>query len=162
MEPTETLTTLFSHNLWANLRLLESCAELTEEQLAASIPGSAGSIRHTLEHITTSERGYLTRISTGQRYRRPKDEPPMTIADMTQSLRESGQKLIEWASKVGAEDAVRLDWDGTPREVPKVIILTQVISHATEHREQVKAIMTELGIEPPNLSGWEYFDQMNG
>lgn len=161
MEPTETLTTLFSHNLWANLRLLEHCAELTDEQLAASIPGSAGSIRHTLEHIAKAERGYFTRITTGQRYQAPDDEPPMSIADMTALLRKTGEGLIEWASKVGAEDMVLLDWDGTPREVPKVIILTQVINHATEHREQIKATMTELGIEPPNLSGWEYFDQLS-
>jgi uncharacterized damage-inducible protein DinB len=54
-----------------------------------------------------------------------------------------------------------IDWDGTPRQVPKTIILTQVINHATEHREQVKAIMTQIGVEPPDLSGWTYFDELD-
>jgi uncharacterized damage-inducible protein DinB len=36
MQPTDTLTTLFSHNLWANLRLLELCAALSREQLDGS------------------------------------------------------------------------------------------------------------------------------
>ena len=40
MKPTDTLTTLFSHNLWANLRLLERCAGLTTEQLDATIVGA--------------------------------------------------------------------------------------------------------------------------
>ena len=31
MKPTGTLTTLFSHNLWANLRLLERCAALSSD-----------------------------------------------------------------------------------------------------------------------------------
>jgi len=46
-----------------------------------------------------------------------------------------------------------------PRNVPKTILLTQVINHATEHREQIKAILTELGIEPPDLQGWSYFEE---
>lgn len=160
MKSVDTLTNLFSHNLWANMRLLRRCNELTEEQLAASIPGSRGSVRDTLGHIVTAEQGYLSRISTGQRLRRPEDAPPLTIPEMIESIRTTGQGLIEWAKRVKAEDTVEIDWDGTPRQVPKTIILTQVINHATEHREQAKAILTALGIEPPDLSGWTYFDEM--
>ena len=161
MDNIDTLTTMFSHNQWANLRLLEQCADLDDEQLAASIPGSRGSIRDTLEHITISEQAYFSRISTGKRFDRPKDEPPMTLADMTDSLRKTGEGFVEWASKVQAEDTVQIDWSGTLREVPKTIILTQVINHATEHREQVKATLTEMGIEPPDLQSWAYFDELD-
>ena len=160
MKPKDTLTTLFSHNLWANLRLLERCAELTSEQLDATIPGARGSIHDTLQHIVTSEQSYFSRISTGQMHRRSEDTPIMMIPEMIESLRSTGLGLIEWATKVQADDMVQLDWDGTPREVPKTIILTQVINHATEHREQVKAILTQLGIQPPDLQGWTYFDEL--
>jgi uncharacterized damage-inducible protein DinB len=159
MKPTDTLTTLFSHNLWANLRLLERCAELTREQLDTSIPGAYSSIHDTLQHIVTSEQSYFSRISTGQPRRRPADAPPLTMAEMVESVRTSGAGFIEWASKVQAEDTVQVDWDGTPRDVPKTIILTQVINHATEHREQIKTILTQLGIEPPDLQSWTYFDE---
>jgi len=159
MKPMDTLTTLFSHHLWANLLLLERCAVLTREQLDASIPGAYGSIFATLQHIVTSEQSYFSRISTGQRYSRPEDAPPMTMAEMEESLRRTGAGLIEWAPKVQATDTVQVDWEGTPRDVPKTILLTQVINHATEHREQIKAIMTELGIEPPDLQSWTYFDE---
>lgn len=161
MKTIDTLTTLFSHNLWANLRLLERCADLTSEQLAVSIPGARGSIRDTLEHMTTAEQSYFSRISTDKPFIRPEDSLPMTIVEMKDSMRATGNGLIEWATKVQAEDMVHLDWDGTPREVPKTIILTQVINHATEHREQVKAILTEMGIEPPDLQSWAYFDEID-
>lgn len=161
MKTIDTLTTLFSHNLWANLRLLERCADLTSEQLAASIPGARGSIRDTLEHMTTAEQSYFSRISTDKPFIRPEDSLPMTIVEMKDSMRATGNGLIEWATKVQAEDMVQLDWDGTPRAVPKTIILTQVINHATEHREQVKAILTEMGIEPPDLQSWAYFDEID-
>src|SRR5262245_64201814 len=99
MTPTDTTATLFSHNLWANLRLLERCAELTSEQLDATISGAFGSIRDTLQHIVTAEQSYFSRISTGQRFDRPEDAPPLTIAEMVESARTTGFGLAEWAPK---------------------------------------------------------------
>lgn len=162
MNPADTLTTLFRHNRWANLRLLELCATLTDEQLGTTVIGTYGSIHDTLQHIVTAEWSYFSRISTGQRYRRPEDAPPLTLAEMTESARRTGDGLIEWSSRVQADDVVQIDWDGTPRDVPKTVLLTQAINHATEHRSQVMAILTQLGIEPPELDGWSYFDQMEG
>jgi uncharacterized damage-inducible protein DinB/uncharacterized protein YndB with AHSA1/START domain len=160
MKPTDTLTTLFSHHLWANLRLLEQCAKLTSEQLDTTISGTFGSIRDTLEHIVTSEQSYFSRISTGRRLDRPEDAPSLTFAEMIESARTTGSGLIEWAPKVQADDTVQVDWEGAPRDVPKTIILTQIINHATEHRSQIMATMTQLVIEPPDLQGWQYFDEV--
>ena len=159
MKPTDTLTTLFSHHLWANLRLLERCADLTPDQMEVTMVGAYGSIYETLEHIVRSEKSYFTRISTGQIYRRPENPPRMAIADMIESMRETGTGLIEWASRVLVEETVEVDWDGTPRGVPKTVLLTQALFHAAEHREQIKSIMTQIGVEPPDLQGWEFFDQ---
>jgi uncharacterized damage-inducible protein DinB len=159
MKPTDTLTTLFSHNLWANVRLFERCAALSSEQLDATISGAYGSIRDTLQHIVTAEQSYFSRISTGQRYNRPEGAPPLTLTGMMESARTTGAGLNEWAPKVQAGDTVRIDWDGTLRDVPKTIILTQAINHATEHRAQIMAIFTQLGIQPPELDSWHYFDE---
>ncbi|MBC8509648.1 MAG: DinB family protein [Anaerolineales bacterium] len=159
MKQSDSLTTLFSHNKWANLHLLERCSALSGEQLEATIPGAFGSIRGTLLHIVTSEQAYFTRISTGQP--RADSDDDMLIADMIKAVHETGTGLIEWATKVQADDTVELNWSGTPREVPKTVILTQVINHATEHRAQIMTILTQIGIEPPNLDSWTYFDEMD-
>jgi uncharacterized damage-inducible protein DinB len=42
--------------------------------------------------------------------------------------------------------------------VPKAVILAQAINHATEHRAQIMAILTHLGIQPPELDLWLYFE----
>lgn len=68
--------------------------------------------------------------------------------------------MVEWASKVKTGDTETIDWDGTPVEVPLTIILTQVINHATEHHAQVMATLTQLGIEPPELDSWTYFQRV--
>ncbi len=153
------LATLFRHNLWANLGLLEACAALSDEQLETSAIGGFGAIGDTLQHIARSEESYLYRIRTGNPIVRPDSVPPFSFDEMAESLRNSGEGLIEWASNVQATDSVEIKWkDDQLVDVPKAVILTQAINHATEHRAQIMAILTQLGIEPPELSGWDYFD----
>jgi uncharacterized damage-inducible protein DinB len=45
------LVTLYEHNTGANLRVLDFCAGLSDEQLDASAPGTFGRVRDTLVHI---------------------------------------------------------------------------------------------------------------
>ena len=160
MPPQPTLVTLFQHHLWANLRLFERCQALTDAQLDTTVVGTYGSIRDTLQHIVVAEQSYVSRISTGQRLQRPSDAPPLTMPEMLASLRRTGDELIAWAPKVAPEGAVTIEWDSGPREVPKAILLTQTINHATEHRSQIMTILTQLGIEPPEVDGWTYFDEL--
>lgn len=162
MQPYPILETLFRHNLWANLQLLEVCRPLSEEQLQATVVGVYGSIGETWQHMARSERSYFSRISTGQPYRHPDGAPPLTFAELAESLRHTGEGLIEWAPKVQADERVEVQWDNNgiqgPVQVPKAVILTQVINHATEHRAQIMAILTALGIQPPELDSWGYFE----
>ena len=159
MQPYPVLETLYRHHLWANLQLLEACATLSDEQLQTSAVGGFGSIDDTLQHLVTSDEAYIYRIRTGNPMQRPENRPRLTMAEMMASVQASGEGLIEWASKVEAADGVEIQWkDGQVVHVPKAIILTQAINHAIEHRAQIMAILTQLGIEPPELSGWVYFE----
>ena len=153
----DTLTTLFSHSLWANLQLLDVCTQLSDEQLDSTLDGTYGAIRETWLHIARAERSYFSRVSTGKRFEGGNDAP-MSLAEIAESLRLSGEGFIEWAPKVAADDTVEIDWDGVMRDVPKTILLTQTINHATEHRAQIMTILTQLGIQPPDLDAWTYFD----
>lgn len=160
MKPTDPLTTLFQHHLWANLRLLDRCTALNQEQCEAKVLGAYGSILETWLHIVLAERSYLSRIRTGQRSQH--SEEALSMDEMKTLLQESGQGLIEWSARVQAGDTVSIPWDdGQPRDVPKSILLTQAINHATEHRAQIMVILTQLGIQPPDLDGWSYFEQQN-
>ena len=153
-----TIETLFRHNLWANSALFEFCARLTDEQLDTAIDGTFGSIRNTLQHIANSEYAYWYRVTTGQPYRRPEGAGARSLAELLESIRASGEGLIGVAPTVHAQDSVVVDWDGTPRSVPHAIFLTQAINHATEHRAQIMTTLTQLGIEPPGLDSWSFFD----
>ena len=153
-----TLTTLFSHNLWANMQFLEVCAKLTDEQLDSTLDGTFGSIRNTWQHIARAEQAYFSRVSTGKLFQWEGDGP-ITLDEIRESLHISGEGFIKLAPEVKEDETVEIDWDDEPRDVPKTILLTQAINHATEHRSQIMTILTQLGIQPPELSGWEYFDE---
>ncbi len=157
----DTLTTLFSHNLWANLQLLDVCTQLSDEQLDSTLDGTYDAIRETFQHIAVAERSYFTRISTGKPYSYPKDAPSMPLTEIAESLHHSGEGFVEWAAKITADETVNVNWEGEPRDVPKTILLTQAINHATEHRAQIMTILTQLGIQPPDLDAWTYFDKMD-
>jgi uncharacterized damage-inducible protein DinB len=161
MKGKDPITVAFEHNLWANLRILEACRDLADEQLSTSLLGTYGTIGDTLRHIVSAERSYFTRISTGQPYVAAEDQAPLSFPEMTALARQTGEGLVAWATKVEGEDSVVVDWEGTPREVPKSVILTQALDHGTDHRSQIKTILTQLGIEPPDLQSWQFFDEMD-
>jgi uncharacterized damage-inducible protein DinB len=74
---------------------------------------------------------------------------------LEESLRLSGEGLLALAH--GAQkpfDARLTTRDGYYTE-PWVVML-QVINHATEHREQIKSMLSALGVTPPDIDGWEY------
>lgn len=152
-----TLVELFKHNRWANLRLLDACASLSDEQLEASVSGTFGSVRNTLVHLLAAEGRYVM-LLTGEQQERPlreSDEFPGFEALRT-SARHSGDALIKVASADPFEKILRGTRGDRPYAIPAPVPLIQAINHATEHREQVKAILSQQGIEPPDVSAWSY------
>jgi uncharacterized damage-inducible protein DinB len=39
--------------------------------------------------------------------------------------------------------------------------MVQIINHATEHREQIKSMLTALGMVAPDIDGWGYGETTN-
>lgn len=154
------LVELFRHNLWANLRLLEACADLDEQQLAATVTGTYGSIYDTLTHTLRAEQSYLRRLSGKQPEKPLAREDHPDVHALRAHAQYSGEGLIEVAASVQPSDVLQVEWDdGRMVPVPASLLLAQAINHATEHRAQVMTILTQQGIEPPDLSGWQYAEE---
>jgi uncharacterized damage-inducible protein DinB len=148
---------MFKHNLWANLQMLEACSRLTGEQLDAVIPGTYGSIRSTLLHMIGAEEGYLARLK-GQPRPPLRNEAGFTgFDDLRAAATRSGEAPIEIAEKGPPTEFLRyVDMEGDPVEMTSAVMLVQVINHATEHRDQVNAVLTYLKVNPCDLDGWAY------
>jgi uncharacterized damage-inducible protein DinB len=150
------LVKLFEHNHWANLQIIQACAALTDEQLDAP-PTSAtfGTIRETLLHFVGSQAAYLRTLTVSVEERRA---TPITLefAHLEQSARSSGTALIALATDTSAifQPKPLQTTDGF--YVDPFVVIIQVINHATEHREQIKSMLTALGFTPPSIDGWDY------
>lgn len=152
------LAKLFEHNNWANEKIIQACYALRDEQLDAE-PHSVtkGTIRRTMLHLVHSQLGYLSLLTkpVGER----SDVAP-TFAELQDSARRSGQGLLALARGEQKPFDTRLTTkDGFYTE-PWVVML-QVINHATEHREQIKSMLSALGVTPPDIDGWDYAEAMN-
>lgn len=157
------LVEMFRHNLWANQQLLELCAGLDDDLLAATAPGTYGRVHDTLVHMVRSEEGYLFAL-TGERgvpLQNKVDGLPK-IEELRERSRRSGERLIEYAERDGGEGTLSGIYQGSPYEMPAAIPLLQAINHATEHRTHIATILTQQDVEPPTLDGWQYGEDMLG
>ena len=159
-----TLVEFFKHNRWANLRLLDACANLTDSQLQAALSGTYGAISATLVHLLAAEGRYVGFL-TGQMPDQPLHEdngfPGFDV--LRQHAERSGQALIDIAATFDERRVLRGVRRGRPYEMPAVVPILQAINHATEHRAHVVTILTQQGIEPPEMDIWAYqADAMQG
>lgn len=145
----------FRHNNWATKKLLETCRGLTSEQLASSATGTYGDILATFNHIVLAEGGYLRRLADGAPDWVSEDGEGSDL-DVLSARVEEMEPLWEkfLSTPVDAEKVFVVD-QGL-REVYAGIIVAQVLHHGSAHREQICAILTSFGIEPPDVQAWGY------
>ena len=157
---TTLLDDAFAHHVWATLRLMDACSQLSDEQLQTSLPGTYGSILDTMRHLIGSDAGYLNRLSGGRHERI--EEAEMSLGELRAVMERNGEA---WPALLAASPdptelvTVHRD-DGSSYGAPKGIRLAQVVHHGTDHRSQVCTALTSLGIEPPLIDVWDYGDAM--
>ena len=149
------LARIFEHNNWANDQILQVCSTLSDEQLDAEPAGAAlGSIRETLFHLVSAQQGYLNLLTLPVEARK-KAAPSF---DELQALaRSSGESLLALTQDPQNEHLQNAQVKTTDSYlVAPWVVMLQVINHATEHREQIKNMLTALGVTPPSIDGWDY------
>ncbi len=147
---------LFRHHAWATDRLIEFYAGLPEERLAADAPTAYGSALETLAHLVSSEAYYIFALTGRWADPPPDHDAPMTLDDLRDRARHTGEMLVELAERTEPDAVVTLPRRGEERSLPVAAVLAQALHHGATHREQVVAILSGSGIRPPDLSGWAF------
>jgi uncharacterized damage-inducible protein DinB len=150
----------FRHNSMMNRRLLEACRGLSPEQLDATATGTYGTIGATLVHIANAQEGYAARFLGTERGERLEEDPFPGFEALTEHFANGDTLLEEAATKAGEDHEVQVTGDDPPGtwRMHASLVLLQAVNHGTEHRSQVATILTELGVEPPEMDGWTYFE----
>jgi uncharacterized damage-inducible protein DinB len=151
---------LLRHNLWATLRLMDTCTTLDDALLDATVPGTYGSIRATLYHVVLNQERYLDLLHGAAPAQLPSAESALpSLGEIRRRLQHSGDQLIEAIDRGLGEQVLRGDWHGQPFEMAAVVPLIAAINHATEHRAQIAVILSHNGIEPPTLDAWTFWQE---
>jgi uncharacterized damage-inducible protein DinB len=155
----ESLIELFKHNAWANQCLFDACEGLSDAQLDATAAGTFGSIRDTLMHIVGAQERYVAALAETGPVSVIRERTPFPgLAELRDGARTSGEALIELAAQAQSGATVTTTWRGADYTLPVWLLLLQAINHATEHRAQIAAILTQQGIAPPSMDGWTYHE----
>ena len=155
----ESLAEMFRHNAWANQRLFEACEGLSEAQLDATVVGTFGNVRDTLMHIAGAQERYVAALAESGPVSVIREREPFPgVAELRDATRTSSEALIELAAQAQSGATVTTTHRGEAYTLPVWLLFVQAINHATEHRAQVAAILTQQGIEPPSMDGWTYHE----
>ena len=165
MSRMDLLAEFFKHNTMMNRRLVEACRQLPPEQLGATATGTYGSVGATLVHIANAQVGYAARLLDTERPERLPEDPFPGFEALEARFAQGDTQLAEAATQAGQDRQVQVTGDDPPGTwwMPVPLFLLQAVNHGTEHRSQVATILTQLGVEPPEMDGWTYFfasDQM--
>ena len=156
---TSLLDDAFKHHAWANDRILDACATLPPEQLAAPAPGTFGPILDTLRHLIGSDNWYLWVITKGSHEEFP--EETAGIVELRAGAKRSAAGWAELlAGAIDADDMTVTSGDGWEFKAPMGVRLAQAIHHGTDHRSQIATALTSLGIEPPGIDLWEWAESI--
>jgi uncharacterized damage-inducible protein DinB len=146
----------FSHHVWATLRLIDTCLELTPEQLNVAVPGTYGSILETMRHFVGGDALYLLHL-TGDPARQI-DTNDMDLRGLRDAMEADERAWIDLLAKDLNPAAVVKDVDeeGYMRDASIGIRLAQALNHGTDHRSQICTALTTLGVEPPGIDVWAF------
>jgi uncharacterized damage-inducible protein DinB len=146
----------FRHHAWATKQLLAACRGLPHDQLR--LPGTAaGTDRGILaifNHLTQSDRGYVSRRGERPAWAEHEED----TADLDELQRRADENAQVWerflAQPLQATKLIILDQGAY--EAEQSVLVVQALHHGNAHREQICAILTGLGIEPPDIQAWAY------
>ena len=148
-------TQFYRQNEWANLALIEACRGLTDDRLDATAIGTFGSIRDTLRHIVSAEGGYAYRLGHEPSLRLQRDDPWPGL-DALAGMVSATAEAFAAAAGEAMDRVIRVGSDTESFDVEAAVILIQAFHHSTDHRSQICTILTTVGIDPPELSAWDW------
>jgi uncharacterized damage-inducible protein DinB len=146
----------FRHHAWANRELLAACRGLSAAQL--EVPGTAaGTERDILaifNHILQADRGYAARRGDRPDWAEREED----TADFGELERRAAENADVWERFLSrpVDGSKILILDAGTYEAEQGVLVVQALHHGNAHREQISAILTGLGIQPPDMQAWAW------
>lgn len=146
---------LYRYNAWANARILNAAAKVTQEQFLAADSYPHGGLRGTLTHTLMAEWIWRNRWegNSPTYFFKPEDFP--TFESLRMRWQEEDKFLNAFLEALTDEKLNAPFQFKTTRGAEMENILWQamshVVNHGTQHRSEAAAMLTELGFSPGDI-----------
>ncbi|HET8522608.1 MAG TPA: DinB family protein [Thermomicrobiales bacterium] len=157
------LVALFEHHKWSNLTLIDFCADLSDEMLALTVPGTFGGVRQTLVHVIANEEHYLTFFpGSGITQTIHQRGDFQGFPALRAAAERTGEAFIRQARTLANDARWQAEYEGETVTIDPTFPLIQAIHHGTEHRSHIRTILSAHGFAPPEIDGWTYEEALKG
>ncbi len=156
----------YGYHKWATDRILDTAAHLTPEQWLAPQNIGRGSIRDTLVHMISAQRGWLAwwdgSLPPDQAQRLaidPAAHPDVaSVRTPWEMVCRSTQAFLDRLTDVDAERVYSFPIPkGMAFSLQLWQMMLHVANHGTQHRSEVAAMLTGFGHSPGDLDMLNYF-----
>ena len=148
----ELICFLFQFNQWADTRMLDTCASLTNEQFTRNLGSSFSSVRDTVAHLYGAEWVWNERFQGRSPSSLVSGAGFPDLTSIRTKLEEMDQYCIDFVSKLTPQDLERVlrykGFTGEEFTNPLWQSLHQLTNHASYHRGQVTTMLRQLGVKP--------------
>lgn len=151
------VNTFARYNAWANNRLLDAAAGLSDADYRADRGAFFRSVHGTLNHLLVTDRVWLHRF-TGEG--QPPERLDTILFEHLDDLRDArhaeDDRIVRYVSRLTEEDlngTISYRRVSTPEPITQPLApgLSHWFNHQTHHRGQVHALLTGIGATAPEL-----------
>jgi uncharacterized damage-inducible protein DinB len=146
------------NNGWANHRLLNACARLSQAEFVAPRIGFFPSLRATLNHILIIDRFYVDAIEGGMLGPAAWAEPCETAIMLQEAQGAVDRRLIAIVERLGAanlDGMVEINRGDRIQRERLDRVLLHLFQHQIHHRGQAHNMLSDTEVPPPQLD--EFF-----
>ncbi len=140
-----------AYNRWANARLYDAAATLTEKEWQKDMGAFFGSMMGTLNHLVTTDRIWMKRLTgRGEAPNALDAIVDRTVAGLRIEREKEDARIMEWVDALTPEEFEGRFTYVTVTDVRTVSqriapVLAHLFNHQTHHRGQAHMILTALG-----------------
>lgn len=146
----------FEANLKANTDLIAICMALTAEQLAVEVEGIFGRIKPLLAHIVGGESDALRDLSGTVHWPEDTDWDGLSFEQLLEIAQQTGTALTGYATRTNPDRGIRFENEAEVSDFKAWVVINEVIHHGIEHRTQIHALLTKLGVAHPRQDVWHF------
>lgn len=157
------ILTLYKYNQWANAKILNAAANLSQEQFLADASYPHGGLRGTLAHALFAEWIWRNRWEGTSPTNRLKPEEFPNFESLRGRWLEEEKLLMAFVESLTDEKLNEVLQYKNTRGLPLQQILwkmmAHLVNHGTQHRAEAAAMLTDFGCSPGDVDMIYFLDE---